>query len=125
MWVEKKIRVLKDFQLKTVFGTHFLSEGEVKTIRFKNKRTFEAHLGYRNFVEAAPEEKEGKFIPIVSPDEELEPSLSGTEFVNTIEEILEETVGDPVFEESENKVIMDSLEDVGSGNEGKGERIVA
>ena len=65
--IERKIESLKDFRLITYFGTHFLSEGEVKRIRFKNKKTFEAQIIAGNIKEADLRQPEVKKIPVVLP----------------------------------------------------------
>lgn len=68
--LEKKIRVLKDLELKTPFETHFLSEGEVKTIRFKNLQSFKTHVELGDIEEAREDEQEVKQISVIYPDEE-------------------------------------------------------
>ena len=67
--IEKKIRVLKDHRLKTIYGIHYLSEGEVKRVRFKNRNTFKELIGSGCFVEADSDEEETKLIPIIPPIE--------------------------------------------------------
>jgi hypothetical protein len=69
---EKKIKVLNDMELRTPFGVHFLSKGEVKKICFKNIRSFQALLELGSIVEAAPDEEETKSIPVVYPEAETE-----------------------------------------------------
>lgn len=65
--VEKKIKALKDFELRTFFGPHYMIDGEVRRIRFKNQQTFESLLKFGNFVEAEADEKEVKVIPVIHP----------------------------------------------------------
>ena len=67
---EMKIRALNDMELKTPFEVHFLSKGEVKKIRFKDIRSFQALLEFGSIVEAAPDEEETKSIPVVYPEVE-------------------------------------------------------
>jgi len=66
--IEKKIRALNDMELKTPFGVHFLSKGEVKKIRFKDVQSFRALLELGSIVEVAPDEEETKVIPVVYPE---------------------------------------------------------
>jgi hypothetical protein len=70
--VEMKIRALNDMELKTPFEVHFLSKDEVKKIRFKNIRSFQALLELGSIVEVAPDEEETKVIPVVYPEVEFE-----------------------------------------------------
>jgi len=70
--IEKKIRALNDMELKTPFGVHFLSKGEVKKIRFKDVQSFRALLELGSIVEVAPDEEETKVIPVVYPEVEFE-----------------------------------------------------
>jgi len=65
---EKKIKALRDMELKTPFETHFLSAGEVKKIRFKDLQSFRVHLESGNIVEVSENEEEVKNIPIVLLD---------------------------------------------------------
>ena len=63
--IEKVIKALKDFDLRTIYGFHSLVEGEVKRIRFSGERMFESHLKSGNFVEAEKDEKESRNIPVI------------------------------------------------------------
>jgi len=65
MWVDKKIKSSKDCELRTPFDTYFLSKGEVRTVRFKNQRSFDTLLKKGKFVEAKADEPEVKDIPII------------------------------------------------------------
>lgn len=51
--IEKKIKALQNFELKTASGILSLSKGEVKTVCFKDRNTFKLHLDFGNFVEVA------------------------------------------------------------------------
>jgi len=69
--IEKKIKSLKDYTLKTFFGEHYLSVGEVKRIRFKNYQTFEAQVILGNLVEAEKDESEAKNLSVMLPELDL------------------------------------------------------
>lgn len=64
MFVEKVIRALKDFGLRTYYGSHSLVAGEEKRIRFRNQRGFEALLRMGNLIEIGP----GDDIPVIVPN---------------------------------------------------------
>lgn len=81
--IERRIRVLKDHILKTKYGTHFLSEGEVKRVRFRHKNKFEELTGFGFFVEADPDEKETKSIPTI-PYVEEDDDIGNTTIVNDV-----------------------------------------
>lgn len=66
--IEKKIKSLRDAELKTVFGIHFLSVGEVKVVRFRDQRTFDALVQLGMFVEAGANEPVIKKIPVLLPE---------------------------------------------------------
>lgn len=66
--VERVIKALKDFGLRTYFGSHSLFEGEVKRVRFRNQRAFEALLEMGCFVETSEEETGSKNIPVILPE---------------------------------------------------------
>lgn len=66
--IERKIRALKDVTLNTRYGIHFLVEGEVKKIRFRNRNVFEGLLKFGTFVEADKNEEEKKPIPVILPE---------------------------------------------------------
>jgi len=71
--IKKKIKALKDIELKTFTGFHCLVEGEVKEVEFENQRVFKSHLKFGGFVEADEHEKESKNIPIILPEVEETP----------------------------------------------------
>lgn len=107
--ITKKIRALKDFQLKTCGGIYFLSKGEVKRVDFKDRGDFEAHLKLGIIVEAGMHEEERKEIPVVLPEvsEEEVVAVEPEEKVEEPEEI-------PVL--SEAPLTAPSLENVPSEN---------
>jgi len=118
--LEKKVKALRDLELKTYFGSHYLSEGEVKTIRFKNQNTFEAQVKLGNLVEADRDEPEGSNIPIILPDEmsedeivEIRPTEQSEELGHDVDTAppealpeLEETPEEPI---EENLPIVEDL----------------
>lgn len=66
--IEKKIRVLKDHQLNTFYETHYLVEGQVKKVLFRNERVFNGLLKLGNFRKAKWDEEETNPIPVVLPE---------------------------------------------------------
>ena len=82
--IEKVIKAQKDFGLKTAFGFHRLVEGEVKRIRFRGQKAFNALLGLGVFVEADPGERESKDIPVILP-EVTEDIIIGIEPIDKID----------------------------------------
>jgi hypothetical protein len=71
--VERKIKALNDMELRTPYEVHFLSKNEVKKIRFKDIRSFQALLELGSIVEAREDADETKSIPVVYPEvEEVE-----------------------------------------------------
>lgn len=120
--IEKQIRALKDFELKTIFGSHYLSKDEVKRVRFKNERKFQSLLKFGNFVEAARDEKESKNIFVVLPDEEeVEPREEGITPENDIDFTIEEVI--PDNSEAKGEVENFGCKDVRSEDERQSEEL--
>ena len=86
--VEKVIKVLRDFDLKTCFGSHSLVADEVKRIRFKNQRSFNTLLTLGDFVEAERGEKESKNILVIRPKVDEE-TIVGVEPVDPVDPLLQ------------------------------------
>jgi len=97
--IEKKVKVLRDYKLKTYFGYHYLSKGEVKRIRFKDHFTFEAQVSFGNLVEAERDELEAKNLSVVLP--ELKPGESDEEIP-----IEEQLVNLPELKPGESDVVV-------------------
>jgi len=66
--VERKIKALKDFTLKTYYETHILIKDEVRIVRFKDNQTFDALLKFKHFIVAKPKEKEVRNTPVLLPE---------------------------------------------------------
>lgn len=66
--VEKKIKALKDCELRTYYERHVLIKNEVKVVRFKNKWVIEELLKLGNFKIAGSDEPVAREIPILLPE---------------------------------------------------------
>ena len=99
--IERKIKLLRDITLNTNFETHYLVEGEVRIIKFRNRRSFEGLLRLGNFIEAGKDEKEVKVIPVIVPevDENTIVEMDNTVFINEKQPIEPVEVEEPVEEE--------------------------
>jgi len=85
--VEKVIRALKSFGLRTHFGKHNLTKGEEKRIRFRNQRGFEALLRMGNFIEVGSSAD----IPVIL-SEVTEDTIVGVEPVDKLEKEPQSTI---------------------------------
>jgi len=82
---ERKIRALKDFELTTIVDAKFFVKGEVATVKFKNRNEYLNLLEYKNFVEARPDEAEGKVIPVVENEDYLMIDKAGDKTISVVE----------------------------------------
>jgi len=96
---ERKIKALKDFELSTAVDVKFFVKGEVATVRFKSRNEYLNLLKYENFVEARPDEVEGKIIPVVEDKVYLEGDEISDKIFLTAEEDVHTT--DPVGHEED------------------------
>lgn len=102
--VEKVIKALRNFELKTYFGFHSLFEGEVKRIKFRNQRAFEALLKIGCFVETNNSEKGMIPIPIILPKVVEDTTVKTEQELSFIEAIQDhdelDEAGEPTSEET-------------------------
>jgi len=109
--IEKNIRALKDFELRTFVGVHSLTSGEVKSIRFKNQQTFEGLLEYDNFVEVRAAEKEVKVIPVILPPKDENVVVEHEQELPFVEAIQDDNNLDEAGEPTGEQTLEDSIRD--------------
>jgi len=63
--VEMMIKSLQDQSLNTVLGHHWLVEGEVKLVQFKNMQEFDAYVSLGVIKPAPQGAMESKMIPVI------------------------------------------------------------
>lgn len=102
--VKRKIKALKDFELKTYYEVHFLIKDEVKVVRFKNQSVVDDLLKFHHFIIAKSNEEEVRKIPVLLPkvDENslvaVENSLVAVEDI-PVEDVSMEDESPPSFTE--------------------------
>ena len=98
--VEMMVKSLRDQSLKTVFGQHWLVEGEVKRIQFKNMAEFDAMVELGIIKPAPKGAEESKRIPVFPSPVSEETGLPVA--LNDGEQVLElsndpDEIGEPTF----------------------------